>query len=129
MCHALQPSSAQASLCVQINYFPSRLDPVRHSERFPENRLPLSGPRERRMLEKENNFQQARLRLSRVTSCPELTAGAVTHLLLCSRYHTSAAGQSEALSLLSLLVHAPACLCLLLVLDAGLLTHCAPAAG
>ena len=41
-----------------MNYFPSRLDPVRHSERFPENRLPLSGPRERRMLEKENNFQQ-----------------------------------------------------------------------
>ena len=43
---------------LQINYFPSRLDPVRHAERFPENRLPLSGPRERRMLEKENNFQQ-----------------------------------------------------------------------
>lgn len=51
-------------LLVQINYFPSRLDPVRHAERFPENRLPLSGPRERRMLEKENNFQQVQLSLA-----------------------------------------------------------------
>ena len=42
----------------QVNYFPSRLDPVRHAQRFPENRMPLAGPRERRMLEKENNFQQ-----------------------------------------------------------------------
>ena len=43
---------------VQVNYFPSRFDPVRHAERFPENRMPISGPRERRMIEKENNFQQ-----------------------------------------------------------------------
>lgn len=42
----------------EVNYFPSRLDPVRHAQRFPENRMPLSGPRERRMLEKEKNFQQ-----------------------------------------------------------------------
>ena len=43
---------------LQVNYFPSRFDPVRHAERFPENRMPVSGPRERRMIEKENNFQQ-----------------------------------------------------------------------
>ena len=46
------------SIHVQVNYFPSRFDPVRHAERFPENRMPISGPRERRMIEKENNFQQ-----------------------------------------------------------------------
>jgi catalase len=42
----------------EVNYFPSRFDPVRHAERFPENRMPISGARERRMLSKENNFQQ-----------------------------------------------------------------------
>lgn len=42
----------------EVNYFPSRFDPVRHAERFPENRIPISGARERRMIDKENNFQQ-----------------------------------------------------------------------
>jgi catalase len=42
----------------EVNYFPSRFDPVRHAERFPENRMPISGVRERRMIDKENNFQQ-----------------------------------------------------------------------
>ena len=51
-------SESHRSVPTQVNYFPSRLDPVRHAQRFPENRMPLSGPRERRMLEKENNFQQ-----------------------------------------------------------------------
>ena len=37
---------------VQVNYFPSRFDPVRQSERFPENRMAISGARERRMLDK-----------------------------------------------------------------------------
>lgn len=36
----------------QVNYFPSRFDPVRHAERFPENRIPVSGARERRMIDK-----------------------------------------------------------------------------
>jgi catalase len=43
----------------EINYFPSRFDPVRHAERFPENRRHISGARERRMIDKENNFKQA----------------------------------------------------------------------
>ena len=51
-------SDSHRSVPTQVNYFPSRLDPVRHAQRFPENRTPLAGPRERRMIEKENNFQQ-----------------------------------------------------------------------
>ena len=37
---------------MQVNYFPSRFDPVRHAERFPENRIPVRGSRERRMIDK-----------------------------------------------------------------------------
>ena len=37
---------------LQVNYFPSRFDPVRHAERFPENRMHISGTRERRMIDK-----------------------------------------------------------------------------
>ena len=43
---------------LQVNYFPSRFDPVRHAERFPENPAVLHGRRERQMIEKENNFAQ-----------------------------------------------------------------------
>ena len=53
---------------LQVNYFPSRFDPVRHAEQFPENRIPISGARERRMIDKvcfklfrfscENQFRQ-----------------------------------------------------------------------
>ena len=39
-------------LPLQVNYFPSRFDPVRHAERFPENRMHISGTRERRMIDK-----------------------------------------------------------------------------
>ncbi|KAK9867389.1 hypothetical protein WJX84_006506 [Apatococcus fuscideae] len=42
----------------EVNYFPSRFDPVRHAERFPENPAVLHGRRERQMIEKENNFAQ-----------------------------------------------------------------------
>ncbi len=41
-----------------MNYFPSRYDPVRHSERYPYNASYVSGQREKRIIEKENNFQQ-----------------------------------------------------------------------
>lgn len=54
----------------QVNYFPSRFDPVRHAERYPGNPAQLSGRREKRMIPKENNFKQAR-RLS-VRPLPEL---------------------------------------------------------
>ncbi|KAK9834741.1 hypothetical protein WJX74_008896 [Apatococcus lobatus] len=42
----------------EVNYFPSRFDPVRHAERFPENPAVLHGRRARQMIEKENNFAQ-----------------------------------------------------------------------
>ena len=44
----------------QVNYFPSRFDPVRHAERYPGNPAQLSGRREKRMIPKENNFKQVR---------------------------------------------------------------------
>jgi len=43
---------------MQVNYFPSRHDPVRHAERYPINNTYVSGQRERRIIEKENNFKQ-----------------------------------------------------------------------
>ena len=42
----------------QVNYFPSRLDPARHAERFPAPARPLAGRRERAVIAKENNFSQ-----------------------------------------------------------------------
>ena len=42
----------KSNVGLQVNYFPSRFDPVRHAERFPENRIPISGARERRMIDK-----------------------------------------------------------------------------
>ena len=42
----------------QVNYFPSRFDPVRHAERYPTNSTYVSGQREKRIIEKENNFGQ-----------------------------------------------------------------------
>nr|ABM47415.1 catalase [Prunus avium] len=42
----------------EVNYFPSRYDPVRHAERFPIPSNILTGKRERRVIEKENNFKQ-----------------------------------------------------------------------
>uniref|UniRef100_A0A5B7A7F3 Catalase n=1 Tax=Davidia involucrata TaxID=16924 RepID=A0A5B7A7F3_DAVIN len=42
----------------EINYFPSRYDPVRHAERFPIPNAIINGRRERTIIEKENNFKQ-----------------------------------------------------------------------
>ncbi|MTV29100.1 hypothetical protein FTX61_27570, partial [Nitriliruptoraceae bacterium ZYF776] len=42
----------------EINYFPSRHDPVRHAEQYPIPPVRLSGKREKCMIEKENNFKQ-----------------------------------------------------------------------
>jgi catalase len=42
----------------EVNYFPSRFDPVRNAERTPTNSMPFSGKRERAVIVKENNFQQ-----------------------------------------------------------------------
>ncbi len=42
----------------QVNYFPSRFDPVRHAERHPINNTFVSGQREKRIIQKENNFKQ-----------------------------------------------------------------------
>ncbi|GLT26897.1 hypothetical protein SLA2020_019360 [Shorea laevis] len=41
-----------------INYFPSRFDPVRHAERFPIPSAICTGNREKRIIERENNFKQ-----------------------------------------------------------------------
>lgn len=46
----------------QVNYFPSRFDPSRHAERFPTPAAPLSGPRTREVIAKENNFEQPGVR-------------------------------------------------------------------
>ena len=42
----------------EVNYFPSRFDPVRQAERFPAPSRPLAGRRERAVIAKENNFAQ-----------------------------------------------------------------------
>ncbi len=42
----------------EVNYFPSRFDPVRHSERYPIASTPLGGKREKAIIFKENNFAQ-----------------------------------------------------------------------
>ncbi len=56
----LQTLPLQASVVPgeQVNYFPSRFDPVRHAERYPGNPAQLTGRREKRMIPKENNFKQ-----------------------------------------------------------------------
>ncbi|KFM23952.1 Catalase isozyme 2 [Auxenochlorella protothecoides] len=41
-----------------VNYFPSRYDPARNSEKYPVVTAPLAGRRERAVIPKENNFQQ-----------------------------------------------------------------------
>ncbi|KAK6160816.1 hypothetical protein DH2020_004197 [Rehmannia glutinosa] len=42
----------------EVNYFPSRYDPCRHAERHPIPPVVLSGKRDRRCIEKENNFKE-----------------------------------------------------------------------
>ncbi|KAE8717086.1 Catalase [Hibiscus syriacus] len=42
----------------EVNYFPSRYDPVRHAERFPVPPALCTGRREKCIIEKENNFKQ-----------------------------------------------------------------------
>ena len=42
----------------QVNYFPSRFDPVRHAEKYPIPSAPIGGRREKAIIVKENNFQQ-----------------------------------------------------------------------
>ena len=44
---------------MQVNYFPSRFDPVRHSEKYPYQNMKVSGNREKMCIAKENNFAQA----------------------------------------------------------------------
>ncbi|KAG6773750.1 hypothetical protein POTOM_021067 [Populus tomentosa] len=42
----------------EVNYFPSRFDPVRHAERYPNPSVIHTGKREKCIIEKENNFKQ-----------------------------------------------------------------------
>ena len=49
----------QVLVHVQVNYFPSRFDPVRHSEKYPYQNMKVSGNREKMCIAKENNFAQA----------------------------------------------------------------------
>ncbi|THG11456.1 hypothetical protein TEA_005520 [Camellia sinensis var. sinensis] len=42
----------------EVNYFPSRYDPVRHAETFPIPPPVLKGRRDKVIIEKENNFKQ-----------------------------------------------------------------------
>mmetsp|Transcript_2711 Transcript_2711/g.8022 ORF Transcript_2711/g.8022 Transcript_2711/m.8022 type:complete len:493 (+) Transcript_2711:157-1635(+) len=42
----------------EVNYFPSRFDPVRHAEQFPFPQAQFSGKREKAIIAKENNFSQ-----------------------------------------------------------------------
>lgn len=44
----------------EVNYFPSRHDPVRHAAPFPVTQQAYSGKREKAMIPKENNFEQVR---------------------------------------------------------------------
>ncbi|BBN10895.1 catalase [Marchantia polymorpha subsp. ruderalis] len=43
----------------EVNYFPSRYDPVRHAEKSPLPQNSFSGKREKAIIKKENNFKQA----------------------------------------------------------------------
>jgi catalase len=43
----------------EVNYFPSRFDPVRHAAKYPIASNVVSGAREKAMISKENNFKQA----------------------------------------------------------------------
>ncbi|GFH25407.1 catalase [Haematococcus lacustris] len=43
----------------EINYFPSRFDPVRHAKKYPIPSAVISGRREKVVIAKENNFAQA----------------------------------------------------------------------
>ncbi|CBI29556.3 unnamed protein product, partial [Vitis vinifera] len=42
----------------EVDYFPSRFDPVRHAETFPIPSTICHGKREKVVIEKENNFKQ-----------------------------------------------------------------------
>ncbi|KAK1400320.1 Catalase [Heracleum sosnowskyi] len=42
----------------EVNYFPSRFDPVRHAEKYPIPNSMVSGRREKCVIDKENNFKQ-----------------------------------------------------------------------
>lgn len=42
----------------EVNYFPSRFDPVRHAEPTPVSAQHYDGKREKMMIAKENNFAQ-----------------------------------------------------------------------
>eukprot|EP00877_Chromochloris_zofingiensis_P011194 jgi/Chrzof1/6328/Cz18g04130.t1 len=42
----------------EVNYFPSRFDPVRHAAKYPMSQAQLSGVREKAVIAKENNFAQ-----------------------------------------------------------------------
>jgi len=41
-----------------VNYFPSRIDPVRQADRYPLASVQISGRRDRAVIPKENNFKQ-----------------------------------------------------------------------
>ncbi|GMH34282.1 hypothetical protein BSKO_02116 [Bryopsis sp. KO-2023] len=43
----------------EVNYFPSRLDPVRHAEKYPMSGMEVSGVCDKVVIAKENNFSQA----------------------------------------------------------------------
>ena len=45
-----------------MNYFPSRFDPVRQSEKYPIPTSQLTGRREKAIIVKENNFGQPGVR-------------------------------------------------------------------
>ena len=57
MCVSAASASHKSSSLLQVNYFPSRYDPVRHAEKVPYNNTYISGQREKRIIEKENNFK------------------------------------------------------------------------
>eukprot|EP00899_Mesostigma_viride_P012603 jgi/Mesvir1/21343/Mv10026-RA.1 len=72
----------------EVNYFPSRFDPVKHAEKYPFSPQVISGVRTKAVIEKENNFKQpgeryramdparkARFvgRLADTLSCPRIT--------------------------------------------------------
>nr|Q9AXH0.1 RecName: Full=Catalase [Avicennia marina]AAK06839.1 catalase [Avicennia marina]AAP13538.1 catalase [Avicennia marina] len=43
----------------EVDYFPSKYDPTRHAERHPIPNAVITGRRDRRVIEKEDNFKQA----------------------------------------------------------------------
>lgn len=83
--------------CPQVNYFPSRYDPARHSDRYPITRQVYTAARERAVIGKENNFKQASL-FSLLLSVIALYVSQAGERTVASKRRAVQAGESRFLT-------------------------------